>query len=191
MIKKKDESKPQKEKQPKIDPKISELEKQVAVLQIEKADLADSLKQIAADFANVRRRHDEEKTRGSSLATNGLVMEIFPILDNFRRASEHAPAIEITDDNIPDLGEDDFRKISAYFEGIRQIEKQLESVLQNVGLIRIETINQSFDPRTMEAIAYESHPELPENTVIDELEGGYKLNDKVIRPAKVRVSSGQ
>lgn len=176
---------------PKDSIKSKDFEKQIEQLKKEKEELAETLKRVAADFSNMRRRHEEERTQGSSLATNSLVMDIFPILDNFRRASQHAPEINISDDNTPTLSEEDFRKISAYFDGIRQIEKQLEGVLQNVGLKRIETLNQQFDPRTMEACAYEPHPELPENTIIDELEGGYQLNDKVIRPAKVRVSKGQ
>lgn len=153
--------------------------------------LKEAAKRIAADFDNYRRRQEQARQENTSLATNGLIMDIFPILDNFRRASEHTPSIEINDDKLPELTEDDFRKISAYFEGIRQIEKQLENVLAGAGLTRIDTFNQVFDPHTMEAIAYEPHPELPENTVIGEVEGGYKLGDKVVRPAKVRVSSGQ
>lgn len=157
----------------------------------ENAELKNSLSRLAADFDNFRKRKNEEQSKSNHLATNELIMQIFPILDNFRRASEHAPAIVVSNDNTFQLNEDDLHKISAYFEGVRQIEKQLEAALQSAGLTRIDTLNQQFGPHTMEAIAYEAHPELPEGTVIDEVEGGYKLGDKVIRCAKVRVSSGQ
>ena len=111
-------------------------------------------------------------------------------MDNFRRAAEHAPSVEVTGGNIPPLTEEEFIRIHAYFEGVRQIERQLEQTLQEYGLKRIDTTNQIFDHNKMEAIAYESHPEIPDSSVIDEIEGGYELNGKVIRPAKVRVSKG-
>ena len=97
----------------------------------------------------------------------------------------------VTDAGIPPLTEEELSRIHAYFEGIQQIERQLEQVLSDAGLKRVETIGQPFDHNTMEAISYEPHPELAEGTVIDELEGGYRLGDKIIRPAKVRVSKGQ
>ncbi|MDO8512933.1 MAG: nucleotide exchange factor GrpE [bacterium] len=179
-------------KKPKSDVNKPEMiNEKIKLLEKENAELAESCKRLAADFDNYRKRKETEHAQASHLATNGLVAEIFPILDNFRRASEHAPAIQISDKNVPELSEDELRKISAYFDGIRQIEKQLEGVLSSAGLTHIETIGKQFDPHTMEAIAYEPHPELEEGTVIDELEGGYKLNDKVVRCAKVRVSSGK
>ncbi len=153
-------------------------------------DLKKHLAYLSADFDNYCKRTEKEKNQASSVANSELVISIFPILDNFRRATEHTPNISLDNETAPQLSEDDLRKINAYFEGVRQIEKQLEEVLINTGLTRVETINKPFDPRTMEAIAYEPHPELGEDIVIDELEGGYCLNDQVIRPAKVRVSSG-
>lgn len=152
--------------------------------------LEASNKRLAADFDNYRKRIETEKTKTSQAANSDVILKLFPILDNFRRSSEHAPSIELTSGNIPPLSEVEFTRIHAYFEGVRQIERQLEGTLQEYGLKRIETTNQLFDHNKMEAIAYESHPEIPDNTVIDEIEGGYELNGKVIRPAKVRVSKG-
>lgn len=152
--------------------------------------MVNDYKRLAADFDNYRKRAEAEKSQAGSAANSGVIMKIFPILDNFRRSAEHAPSITITEEGIPSLNEEDLKKIHSYFEGVRQIEHQLEQILSVYGLRRIETVNQSYDHKTMEAVAYEPHPELPDHTIIEEIEGGYIYGDKVIRPAKVRVSKG-
>lgn len=153
-------------------------------------ELAASLKRVAADFDNFRKRVDKEKDEAKHSTNSELILKLFPILDNFRRAADHAPAINVDDLEKSAISEEEWRRIHAYFGGVQQIERQLEQVLSHVGLKRIETIGKSFNHHTMEAISYEPHSELPADTVIDEVEGGYKYGDKVIRPAKVRVSKG-
>ena len=153
--------------------------------------LNNAYQRLAADFDNYRKRVEREKSEAAHINNSDLIQKIFPILDNFRRSAEHAPKIAITDQGISPLSEAELRGIHSYFEGMRQIEKQFEQVLSEIGLIRIETIGRPFNHHTMEAVSYESHPELAPDTVIDEIEGGYKYGDKVVRPAKVRVSKGQ
>lgn len=159
-------------------------------LQKENEQLTHTLKRLTADFENFQKRIDKEKHETKSAVNSDIILKLFPILDNFRRAAEHAPQIEVTDQGIPPLTEEEFHRIHAYFEGMRQIEQQMETVLSEVGLNRVETINQPFDHNTMEAISYETHPEIPKDVVIDEIEGGYVCNNKIMRPAKVRVSQG-
>lgn len=159
--------------------KLEQLEK-------ENDELRDSYARLAADFDNFRKRIEKQRQDTQELSEINLMTKLFPIYDNFRRASEHAPDISSENEKVT---KEDLSKIKGYIEGIQQIEKQFESILENVGLSRIQTINQKFDLHTMEAIAYEPS-DLEEGFVIDEYESGYKFKDRVIRPAKVRVSSG-
>jgi molecular chaperone GrpE len=143
---------------------------------------------LAADYANLERRLREESQEIEHRAATRWLQKLFPVLDNFYRASTHAPTISLDDDKTT-LSEEAFQKIHAYFEGLRQIEKQLEIIVADAGLERIPTKEKHFDPNLHEAISYEPST-LPAETVIDEIQSGWLLNGKVIRPAKVRVSKG-
>ena len=103
-----------------------------------------------------------------------VLLEILPVLDNFQLAAKHIP-VEIENDN--------------WVSGIKQIEKQLESILTSVGLEKIPTIGNQFDHNLHEAIESISS-EKPESEIVEEIQSGYKLNSNVIRPAKVKVSAG-
>ncbi len=154
-------------------------------------DLKQAYQRLAADFDNYRKRMEKEKTESAHASNSDLIKKIFPILDNFHRSAEHAPKIAITNEGASCLNENELRNIHNYFEGMRHIEKQFEQVLAEIGLKRINTVGCPFDHHTMEAVSYEPHPELAPDTIIDEIEGGYMYGDKVIRPAKVRVSKGK
>lgn len=168
-------------KKKKIESHKSEIEKKLAAAESARA-------RIAADYANLERRVKEERQQLARHASAELLEKLFPVFDNFYRASLHAPNISVED--IPNLSEDDFKKIFNYFQGLRIIEKQMEAVLAEAGLQRIPTKGNLFDPTLHEAISYEPSTEVEADHVIDEVEAGWMLNGKVIRPAKVRVSQG-
>lgn len=128
-----------------------------------------------ADFDNYRRRTETAKAEWLRMAAADTLLRITPILDDFRRAFAHMP---------PEI------EGSSWTEGIRQVEKHLRAVLSAGDLTPIEN-GGAFDPSLHEAIAYEEHPELPDGTVIDVVEIGWKLGDRVIKPARVRVSKGK
>jgi molecular chaperone GrpE len=172
-----------KEKKQEMKQNSEELRAEIDSCRAQNADLMDTLKRLAADFDNYRKRSEQEKKEAASFAGNQLVFKLFPILDNFKRSGEHAP--EIKED-----GEEN-KKMSAYLEGIKQIERQLENLLEEAGLKKVVTVGQNFDHNMMEAVSYEPHPGIPEGLVIEEYESGYVLGEKVVRPAKVRVSSGK
>ena len=162
-------------------PKITRLEKELVVEH-------DAKLRIAAEYANYQKRVEVEKETLKKHANRNLLEKLFPIFDNFYRASAHAPEVSLED--LPNLTEEDYKKIFTYFSGLRLIEKQLEQVLGEVGLKRIVTDDQVFDHNLHEAISHEPSIDIPADQIIAEVEAGWSIDDTVIKPAKVRVSKG-
>ncbi len=145
-------------------------------------------KHLAADFANFEKRTVSDQAKIRTLAAHNLLEKLFPVFDNFYRASSHAPNVKLED--MTKLTDDELKKIATYFDGLKMIEGQMENILAEAGLKRILTKNHHFDPNLHEAVSYETHTDVPAETIIDEIEAGWQLDDKVIKPAKVRVSKG-
>ncbi len=145
-------------------PTLQELEQQVA-------ELTEALQRERADATNLRRRHEEQIASLKNLVKASVVRDLLPVIDNFERALKHTPK---------ELGEHDFVK------GVQGIVKQFEKTLSDVGVERIATVGQPFDPRYHEAISMEEG-DGSEEVVSEELQAGYRLGDEVIRHAMVRV----
>lgn len=147
---------------------------------VEKATLADEyldhLKRMKADFENFKKRAQRERSEFIKFANEELIKELLPVIDNFRRAVNHAE--EMTD-------------TTAFREGIRLIEKDFEEVLKKRGLVRLETIGANFDPEIHEAIMLSETEDHPDETIIEEVQPGYKLGERLLRPARVVVSKSQ
>jgi len=161
---------------------------EVKKLQAELEESNTARLRLAADYANLERRISEERLKLREAGTTDLLEKLFPIMDNLYRASTHAPSINLND--VSKLSEDELKKISNYFNGLRLIEQQLEKTLSEAGLERIPTQGEPFNHNLHEAISYEQSSIVPAEHVIDEVESGWQINGKVIRPAKVRVSQG-
>jgi molecular chaperone GrpE len=171
-----------KEKLPKeITAKIHKLEKDLK-------ESLDARKRLAADYANLERRIQEEREQLTVKAGHQLLEKLFPIFDNFYRASSHAPVVAAED--AAKLTDEELKKIFNYFEGLKMVEHQMESVLGEAGLKRIATKGEVFDHNLHEAISYEENSEVPEDHIIDEIEAGWQIDGHVLKPAKVRVSKG-
>ncbi|QQG50322.1 MAG: nucleotide exchange factor GrpE [Candidatus Berkelbacteria bacterium] len=170
------------------DNEIDKLKKELAEIKTKLETAENSRKRLAADYSNLERRMHDDRAVLEERTLAHWLHKLFPVLDNFYRASTHAPTISLDDDQTT-LSEEAFQKIHAYFEGLRQIEKQLETIVADAGLTRIPTQGAHFDHNLHEAISYEAC-DLPAETVIDEIESGWMLKGKVIKPAKVRVSKG-
>lgn len=125
-----------------------------------------------ADFENFRKRSEKEKQDFFKYALSGTFKEILPVLDNFDRALEHAE------------GGDDFHK------GVLLIYKQLFDALKKTGLRPIEDVSGTFDPNIHEAVIREEDPSVPNHSVTALLQKGYFLNDRLLRPALVKVAVG-
>ncbi len=143
----------------------------------EKAKLAeerfDRLLRLQAEFDNYRKRVNRERSEFVQYAVEDLICDLLPVMDNFARAIESARR---------------HNNSQALLQGVEMICKQVEDVLVKRGLERIEAVGKTFDPREHEAVMQVEHEEHPDNTVIEENLRGYKLKNKVIRPAMVKVS---
>ena len=158
-----------KEKKPK---KELQLEK----LETEMEEMKSLLQRTQADFVNFKRRNEEDRVNFIKLASGDLIEQILPVMDNFALAAKHVPG-EI--------------ESNAWVVGIKAIEKQLEQVLLANGLEKVEVLGQDFDPNLHEAVAEETDMGQKDGTVLREESSGYKLNGKLIRPAKVIVNKVQ
>lgn len=138
-------------------------------------ELEHYAKRIQADFENYKRRTQEDRAEFSQYANTDLLLQILPVLDNFRLATQHLPK-ELENNN--------------WVIGIQHIESQLEQVLHGEGIQEIKTIGEKFDPNLHEAIE-EVESEKPPGEIVAEVRRGYLLNDKVIRHSKVTVSRGE
>lgn len=148
--------------------RITELEQKIS-------ELTAGWQRTQADFQNFRRQTEEDRKKLIESANIDFMMQILPVLDNFQLAAKHAPK-ELENNN--------------WAEGVKQIERQLENILSSEGLQRIATSGEEFNPYFHEAIEHVISS-LPENEVVEEISAGYTFGDTVIRPAKVKVSSGQ
>ncbi len=128
---------------------------------------------LQADFDNFRKRVDKEKKSIYSYANEKIISEFLEVIDNFERAF---------------LSSKDEDKDEGFYEGIQMVYKQLTDILDKNGLEKIEAINKKFDPNIHQAVMQEESQEHEEGIVIEVLQEGYKLNNKVIRPSMVKVS---
>ena len=131
------------------------------------------LQRAQADFINYRRRNEEERSNFVRSAHADLITEILPVMDNFARAAAHAPE---------GLEED------GWVIGVKSIEKQLEKIMEDNGLQKIQTVGQEFDPNLHEALGQVSDAEKKNHEIVSEELAGYFLNGKLLRPAKVIVN---
>lgn len=136
--------------------------------------LADSLLRAKADYKNLERRGVLERSDAIRFANAGLMRSLLEVVDDFERS---LAATEPTDEN------------AAMMDGVKLIHDNLLKALSTHGLERIDALHQPFDPSIHEAMMQQPSDEYPPGTVIDELARGYRLRDRVIRPARVIVSS--
>ena len=127
---------------------------------------------LAADFENYKRRTRQDLTDRTQFANEELLRKLLPLRDNLQRALEHAP--EGIDRN--------------WFEGITMVVRQFDDVLQAQGLSTIPAVGEKFDPAQHEAIASEETDEHEEGTIVEEMQPGYRLHNRVLRPTLVKVA---
>ena len=152
---------------PKLPKKLGEL----SVLQQQVADLTQALQRERADAENIRRRHDEQMSGLRTLVKINVIEELLPVVDNFERALKHVP---------------EKLKNDPYVKGVQGVVKQFESTLKSMGVQRIETVGESFNPHLHEAVHMEDGN--GQNEIItEELQAGYQVGDQVIRHAMVKV----
>jgi molecular chaperone GrpE len=139
----------------------------------ESGRMREALLRKTADFENLKRRTEREKTDFFKFALAEVLRDLLGVLDNFERALAHGP-----DSGTPE----DFRA------GIEMIAKQLQSTLRKYGLTEIPAQGLPFDPNVHEAIVREETDSAAPGTVLEVLQKGYALNDRLLRPARVKVA---
>lgn len=143
----------------------------IAQLQQHVDDLTEALQRERADVINIRRRHDQQITDLKNVVKANVVRDLLPVIDNLERALKHVPE---------DLKDND------YVKGVQGVVKQFEKTLTGLGVLRIKTVGEPFDPKWHEAVSMEDG-EGTNEVVSEELQAGYAIGDEVIRHAMVRV----
>lgn len=156
-----------------VDEDLKELLEQFQKTSHERDEYKDQLLRTMADFQNFRKRVQEEKRQIQERANESLIVDLLPVLDNFERAL---------------AGMESGVSLEAAIEGVKAIDRQFRAVLEVQKVKRVASVGQPFDPEHHDALALVESAEHDEGTVLEEVESGYKLGDRVIRPARVRVS---
>lgn len=162
-----------------LEDEVSGFKKQVSRLETERAELAETMRRRQVDFDNYKKRIERDRNETFVGQISNLVKQMLPVLDNLNRALDFAA-------QNPEGRSPDFHQ---FFEGIVLVNQQLNEVLAEMGVLPIASNGEAFDPHFHEAVATEVSGELPPNTVTGELLRGYRIGDRVIRAAMVKVST--
>ena len=154
---------------------IDELSSQLAAASKQSDEYLSALQRERAEFLNFKRRTAEERERDLGLASDDLIRKVLAVADDFDRAIDARPA-ELAD--------------NAWAEGIAAIDRKLRTLLESEGVSAIDAApGRPFDPREHDAIANVPGTGRPEGEIVDELRRGYRLRDRVLRPALVAVAA--
>lgn len=140
-------------------------------LKAERDSLVDRLARLQAEFENARKREARERNEFRDYAVAGAVEQFLPVLDNFQLALKSTGTAE------------------QLRTGVELIVKQMEEALRSLNVQPVETVGVEFDPRVHEALEMVEKPELPDHQVFDEVRRGYRIKERLLRPALVRVAS--
>lgn len=155
------------------DERLRELERELDAARAEAAAAADRALRTLAEFDNFRRRTERERDESARRGRADVLRELLEVCDNFDRALEHA------DDGVPE----------AFLEGMRLVARGLHDLLDRKGVARIDADGQPFDPECHEALGAIPTDGHEPNTVIQVVQAGYMLEERVLRPAKVLVAA--
>lgn len=150
---------------------FDQLQAEYEQLKKERDGLIDRLARLQAEFENARKRAEKEKTDFRDYATGQVVEQFLPVLDNFELALKSTGSLE------------------QMRQGVELIVKQMEEILRGMQVQPIATVGEEFDPRHHEAMGSVEREDLPDQHVAEEVRRGYRLREKLLRPALVRVVS--
>lgn len=153
---------------------------QISVLEAEKADLKERLLRALADTENMRRRSEREAADARTYAVTNFARDMLTVADNIRRALENAPK----------AGEAADEALRSVVEGIELTERDLLSTLGRHGVKLLQPEGQKFDPNMHQAMFEIPNDQVPNGTVIQVVQSGYAIGDRVLRPALVGVAKG-
>lgn len=151
------------------------------VLKAEHLDLKDKYLRLAAEMDNLRRRTEREIKDAKTYATTGFARDMLGVSDNLRRALD---AISTEARTTADAG------LTSLIEGVEMTERSMLSAMERHGVKKLEPAGQKFDPNFHQAMFEVPNADIPNNTVIQVVQDGYVIGDRVLRPAMVGVSKG-
>lgn len=176
-MKKKEEKIELQEEQQELDSKLNEemlkLEEEINTLTETNKGLEEKVKLAQAELINYRRRKDEETESLLKFANQGIITDLLPIIDNFERFLSHS---------------EDSEEIKKYSVGIKMIYNNLKDILKQYGVEEINRVGQIFNPNLEQALLVENDSTKEDDIVLEVLLKGYKLKDRVIRPASVKIN---
>jgi molecular chaperone GrpE len=153
---------------------LRELKARLAQVEAQAGEYKDQWLRATADYKNFKRRTDIERSELIRSASSALLLKMLPVMDDFERSIANIP---------PEVAE------SAWWGGTQLIAQKLRTVLESEGVNAIAALGADFDPNLHEAVLYED-ADGQEGKVIAELQRGYKLGDRVLRPSMVKVGRG-
>ena len=152
----------------------------IAALEAEKAGLRDQMLRLAADMENLRRRTQRDVQDAKTYAVTNFARDMLAVSDNLRRALDSIPAEALAvDANLKSLA-----------EGVEMTERAMLQALERHGVSKLDPEGQKFDPNFHQAMFEVPNPDLPNNTVVQVVQAGFAIGDRVLRPAMVGVSKG-
>lgn len=152
---------------------LEQLQKELEQAKAQAAEYLDGWQRAQAEFSNYKKRQEAERAQMVQLASMGLLRKLLPVTDDFERAIATLP------DNLSRL---------SWCEGILLIKHKLDAILESEGVKPIETAGKSFDPLYHEAVTYEETAGYADGQIISEVQRGYMMGERVLRPALVRVA---
>jgi molecular chaperone GrpE len=155
-----------------LEARLQVLEEENALLKQQLAEKQDSLLRAMADFDNFRRRTRQEMEEIRRIALEEFLRSLLRVMDNFERAMQAA---------------EESQSFDKLMEGVQLTYRQLQSLLREAGVQPIEAVGKPFDPNFHEAVQRVESPEHPDETVLEEVERGYMIQSRVLRPSRVKV----
>lgn len=159
-----------------------QLEEKITILKKEYNDLLERAKEMEAlndkflrthaEFENARRRIEKDKTEFMKYANEGFILDFLPILDSLEMAEKHIKEAK------------DFKAVQ---EGVDMIHGQIQKFVKDIGVEKVKTVGEKFDPHVHEAVETEDSPDKEDGLIVEELKPGYRLNGKLLRPAMVKI----
>jgi molecular chaperone GrpE len=144
--------------------------------QAQAAEYLDGWQRARAEFANYKKRVEAEREEVRRASNEALLLKLLPVVDDFERAFQKIPQ-EVAD--------------SPWVSGINMILRKLQAILESQGVAPIQAAGRPFDPQQHEAVLMEETAEHPDGTVVAELQRGYRLGERVLRPAQVKVATNK
>jgi molecular chaperone GrpE len=154
---------------------VMALRQELAEAKTKEAEYLDGWQRARAELSNARKRFQRDQEQAYANARADVLTRVLPIVDDFERAQATLP--------------ESLSKVT-WVEGVLLIQRKLQALLDQDGVVPIQTVGEKFDPFLHQAVTHEPSDTVPEGQVIAEMQTGYLLGDRVLRPSMVRVSSG-